>query len=100
MTAGPTCFLHGRVIDGDDHEPIDDGYVLVEAGTIAAVGPVSALPARARDAARVDVEGRTILPGLIDCHAHLVYAGFRRFEDIDRCPVETAPRGAPTRPPG
>jgi imidazolonepropionase-like amidohydrolase len=30
------------------------------------------------------------MPGLIDCHAHLVYAGFRHLEDIDRCPVETA----------
>jgi len=38
----------------------------------------------------IDVGGRTVMPGLIDCHAHLVYAGFRRLEEIDRCPVETA----------
>jgi imidazolonepropionase-like amidohydrolase len=86
----PLCLMHGRVIDGENRPPIEDGYVLVEDGVIREVGPVSALPARPRDVVRVDVGGRTILPGLIDCHAHLVYAGFRRFEDIDRCPVETA----------
>jgi imidazolonepropionase-like amidohydrolase len=41
-------------------------------------------------AAIVDLEGRTIMPGLIDCHAHLVYSGFRSLEEVDRCPVETA----------
>jgi imidazolonepropionase-like amidohydrolase len=64
--------------------------VLVEGGAIRAVGPAAGSPARPRDVTVVDVEGRTVMPGLIDCHAHLVYAGFRRFEDIDRCPVETA----------
>lgn len=87
---GPVCLIHARVIDGGNRPPLDDGYVLVEDGTIREVGPASALPASRRDVARVDVEGRTVMPGLIDCHAHLVYAGFRRFEDIDRCPVETA----------
>jgi len=84
------CLVNGRVVDGLGHAPIDEGFVRVEDGRIARVGRMAEL-ARGRDGAQVvDVEGRTILPGLIDCHAHLVYAGFRRFEDIDRCPVETA----------
>jgi imidazolonepropionase-like amidohydrolase len=87
---GAVCFAHGRIVDGELHDPLDDGFVLVEDGAIREVGPVAALPARRRDLAVVDVEGRTIMPWLIDCHAHLVYAGFRRLEDIDRCPVETA----------
>jgi imidazolonepropionase-like amidohydrolase len=86
---GVACFTHARVIDGDHHAPIDDGYVLVDGDSISDVGAMAALPAR-RDVTHIDVEGRTVIPGLIDCHAHLVYAGFRRFEDIDRCPVETA----------
>ena len=88
--AGAFCLTHARVIDGDDHPPLDDGYVLVEDGAIREVGPMAALASRRRDLTVIDVAGRTVMPGLIDCHAHLVYAGFRRFEEIDRCPVETA----------
>jgi imidazolonepropionase-like amidohydrolase len=90
VRGAPLCFVNARLVDGLADSPIDAGFVRVEDGRIAGVGRMADL-ARARDGARVvDVEGRTILPGLIDCHAHLVYAGFRRFEDIDRCPVETA----------
>jgi imidazolonepropionase-like amidohydrolase len=88
--AGAFCFAHGRIVDGDNHAPLDDGYVLIEDGVIREVGPVSAVPSRRRDLTVIDVAGRALMPGLIDCHAHLVYAGFRRFEEIDRCPVETA----------
>jgi imidazolonepropionase-like amidohydrolase len=85
------AFVHGRVIDGLGTPPVEDGYVLVEAGRIAAVGPMAGLPeGAAGPPERVDVEGATVLPGLIDCHAHLVYTGFRSLEDVDRCPVETA----------
>jgi len=87
----PVCFVGARVIDGLDHAPIDAGFVLVEDGRIAEVGPLAALgPARSHGARRVDVAGQTLMPGLIDCHAHLIYSGARRFEDIDRCTVETA----------
>jgi len=85
------AFLHGRLIDGLGHPPVEDGYVLVDEGRITAVGPMSAYaPPRDDVPETVDVEGRTVLPGLIDCHAHLVYTGFKSLEDVDRCPVETA----------
>lgn len=88
---GALCLVNARVIDGLGQPPIDDGFVLVADGRIERIGPVAELSRPRSDAPRVvDLEGRTVLPGLIDCHAHLVYAGFRRFEDIDRCPVETA----------
>lgn len=90
LAGAPLCFVDARIVDGLGHPPIEGGFVRTEDGRIAAVGPMAAL-GPAREAARVvDAAGRTVLPGLIDCHAHLVYAGFRRFEDIDRCPVETA----------
>jgi len=85
------CFVGARVIDGLDHEPLDAGFVLVEDGRIAAVGPLATLgPARSHTARRIDVMGATAMPGLIDCHAHLIYSGARKFEDIDRCTVERA----------
>ncbi|MBI4504825.1 MAG: amidohydrolase family protein [Chloroflexi bacterium] len=86
----PLCLIHGRVIDGLGGPPIDDGYMLVEGATIRAVGRAADLRPASADARLVDVEGQTILPGLIDCHTHLVYSGFRSLEEIDRCAIETA----------
>ena len=63
----PTVFRGVRVFEGTEDEltpPID---VLVVNGRIAAMGAVKA-PA---GAAVVDGAGKTLLPGLIDCHVHL-----------------------------
>ena len=81
--------VHGRVIDGLGAPPIEDGYVELAGARIAALGPMSALP-RESGVPSVDLGGRTLMPGLIDCHAHLVYSGFRSLEEVDRCTVETA----------
>ncbi len=50
--------------------PIDNGVVVVDGNRIVAGGPAGrvAIPA---DARRVDVKGKTIMPGLIDAHAHV-----------------------------
>jgi imidazolonepropionase len=55
---------------------IDDGAVVLEAGRVAWVGATSALPEGAGDE-RVDAGGRCALPGFVDSHAHLVFAGDR-----------------------
>jgi imidazolonepropionase-like amidohydrolase/Tol biopolymer transport system component len=49
---------------------IENGTIVVEANRITAVGPSSSVqvPAGAR---RIDVKGKTIMPGIIDVHAHL-----------------------------
>jgi hypothetical protein len=60
---------------------IENGTIIVENNRIKAVGPSSSVSVP-RGAKRVDVAGRTIIPGLIDAHAHLV----RR--DDDARPVE------------
>ena len=81
--------IHGRVIDGLGAPPIEDGYVELAGARIAAVGAMSALP-RADEVPAIDVGGCTLMPGLIDCHAHLVYSGFRSLEEVDRSSVESA----------
>jgi imidazolonepropionase-like amidohydrolase len=67
-------FEGARLIPGDGGAPIDDAAVLVEGGTIAAVGRKGDLTAPAQ-AVRVDLTGKTILPALIDAHTH---PGFQR----------------------
>lgn len=90
--ASPPGFwlVNARLIDGLGNPPLEQGYVQVEEGRFARAGPVSDLPrSSADDTPRIDLAGQTILPGLIDCHAHLVYSGFRRLDELDRCSVET-----------
>ena len=59
---------------------IDGGVVAARNGRIALVGRTSDLPAGADAAEIVDVDGRWITPGLIDCHTHIVHAGNRAHE--------------------
>ena len=51
--------------------------LVVEDGRIAWIGPASTAPAADQ---HVDVGGRTVLPGFVDSHAHLVFAGDRTAE--------------------
>jgi imidazolonepropionase len=54
-----------------------DAAVVVEDGRIAWVGDRSAAPAA--DSA-LDLEGRAVVPGFVDAHTHLVFAGDRAAE--------------------
>ncbi len=58
-------FSGGRVFDGSGADPAS-ADIAVEDGRIVAVGP------RLDGDEAVDVDGRTILPGLFDCHVHVV----------------------------
>jgi imidazolonepropionase len=59
---------------------IEDGAVIVRDGRIAWVGPTAKLPQLPAAAEVVDACGRTVLPGLVDSHTHLVFAGTREDE--------------------
>jgi imidazolonepropionase-like amidohydrolase len=59
---------NARVIDGTGRPPLERAAVRIVDGRIAEVQPDSEL--RLADGA-VDLEGRTLLPGLIDAHAHV-----------------------------
>lgn len=64
--------------DGDPLGIIEDGAIASKDGRIAWVGRRAELPASAATVTRCD--GAWILPGLIDCHTHLVFAGDRARE--------------------
>ena len=53
--------------------------VLVEDGTIAWVGAHARAPKRMAAASEIDGSGRTLTPGLIDCHVHLCFDGSPDF---------------------
>lgn len=78
---GPVAFVGGTLIDATGAPPVPEAVVLVEKGRITAAGPRGAVvvPPGAR---RVDVAGKTILPGLWDMHAH--------FEQVEWGPLYLA----------
>ena len=69
---------------------IDDGAIVTESAgkreRIAWVGPTRKLPKRYVKAKRTNLRGeRAVLPGFVDAHTHLVFAGDRSDEFADRC---------------
>lgn len=62
-------FKNAVVIDGTQAEARPGHFVLVEGNTIR---EVSATPIASPSATVIDLNGRTLMPGLIDCHVHVV----------------------------
>lgn len=59
---------------------IENGAVVVDGQTIAFVGQSNAIPGEFATLPRLDLEGRLVTPGLIDCHTHIVHGGHRARE--------------------
>lgn len=62
---------------GHDDDRLRDAALVIENGRIAWIGPAAEAPAA--DSV-VDVGGRAVLPGWVDTHTHLVFAGDRSAE--------------------
>jgi len=70
VPAGKLALVGARIITMRGDEVIENGVIIVEKNRIAIIGRSSEveIPAAAK---RVDVQGKTIMPGLVDAHAHL-----------------------------
>ena len=60
--------INGNLIDGTGHEPAEKTTIVIEGNRITNVGPEISYP---EEASIIDLNGLTILPGLIDTHLHL-----------------------------
>jgi len=69
------------LLDGADHSEhlgsLGDAAVVVQDGRVAWVGPAASAPAADK---LQDVGGRAVIPGFVDSHTHLVFAGDRSTE--------------------
>ncbi len=67
---GSVLLTGGRVITMNGDEVIESGDILVTDNRIAAVGPRGKVAAAA-GIRRIDLRGKTVIPGLVDVHAHM-----------------------------
>jgi imidazolonepropionase-like amidohydrolase len=67
-SAQVTAIKAGRLVDPDSGSVLKDQVILIQGNRVQAVGGNLAIPG---DAKLIDLSGKTVLPGLIDCHTHL-----------------------------
>jgi imidazolonepropionase-like amidohydrolase len=79
--ASTIAIVGGTLIDGTGAAPISDAAVVVHEGRIVAAGPRAKVKIP-KDANVIDAQGKTILPGLWDMHAH--------FEQVEWGPIYLA----------
>jgi imidazolonepropionase len=87
---GQTPVLGAVVPARDRLGIVVDAAAVVEGGLVAWVGPGRAAPEADR---RVDLGGRAVVPGFVDSHSHLVFAGDRAGEFAARMAGETYAAG-------
>ena len=67
--SGKVAFVGGKVVTMENEQVIDNGVVVVEGNKIIALGGNSEVKVPS-DATVIDITGKSIMPGLIDAHAH------------------------------
>ena len=65
----PLVVLAGRLVDVAAGDVLSDRALVLDGDRIGEILPASEAPPGART---IDLSERTVLPGLIDCHAHLI----------------------------
>ena len=73
-------FKHGGEKQGENVK-LNNAALLIEGGIIKAITCDGKLPEGAEKASTViDAQGKLVTPGLIDCHTHMVFGGYRQGE--------------------
>ncbi len=75
-----TAIRCGKLIDGKNDQPLLNKAIIVEGNTIKEIVEQPAIP---RNATIIDLNNKTVLPGLIDCHTHVLLQGDITAEDYN-----------------
>ncbi len=77
-TPAKIALVGGMLLDGYEAPPIHHAAVLIEGDRIVKVGPAASTPIPP-DYTIVDTSGRTMLPGMIELHGHLILLGHGNY---------------------
>jgi imidazolonepropionase len=80
----------GELTTNDHDRPLTDAAVVLDGSRVGWVGPAAEAPAADEF---VDAGGRAVLPGFVDSHSHLVFAGDRATEFAARMAGESYAAG-------
>jgi len=83
----PVSFVAG--VEMDDLPTLKNAYLLIEDGRIADFGEMPNCPDESSVNEVIDATGKMILPSWCDSHTHIVYAGNREGEFVDRIKGKT-----------
>lgn len=87
--SGTTIITNGQLIDGTGAAAIPSAALVIQNGRIKFAGPAAQAPSVPPDAERIDAQGGTIMPGLVEAHFHATYFNIAALEDLDiKYPVE------------
>ena len=79
-----------QLIDGTGAPARAGAALIIEGDTLVHVGPLAATDEpRGSDVETMDLDGRTVIPGLVEAHIHLSYNHVKVIADLDlNCPPE------------
>ena len=80
--AAPTLVEHVQGYTFSQDKLVSFTGLAFDQGRVLGVGDAAALAKQYPDAVRIDGQGKTLLPGLIDAHGHVFRIGFRRGEVV------------------
>jgi predicted amidohydrolase YtcJ len=76
VLAADTLLVHGHIYTGNPRQPWAES-VLVSGTQVAAIGTDREVRGKAGHGVQVvDLKGRTVIPGIVDSHTHVIYGGF------------------------
>ena len=76
--SGKIALVGGMLLDGYEAPPIHHAAILIDGDRIVRVGPAAAI-AIPPDYQVIDTSGRTMMPGLIELHGHLIILGHGNY---------------------
>jgi len=78
----PAKWVAGKAMDS--LLTIDDAFLFIDQGKIIDFGPSAQLKPEYLNAETIDASGKLVMPSFCDSHTHLVYAGSRELEYVDK----------------
>jgi len=78
------ALTHVRVIDGTGAAPLEDHTIILRDGRIDAITAATVAPPKGAQV--VDLKGKTVLPGLVGMHNHLMYTASLNLDEEGKLP--------------